>query len=351
MAARAHRVRAMLRPSARASTAIFAARLALLSGGTFGGGGGGGVPRRFSRIHLPRSTGDVRFAYDVTVRMLPWPSSPPRTLSSASVDAPEVAAVDVRNAVVLREPLVDERVVRAQQIEHAAVLVHDALEEQLRFAAERLPQVVVEVREQPRIGLDARRGCAGTATARRSWSPAPRSAGRRACGAPAARAPRLLQLAADRRDRAADRRECCSRGRTTAATRARDRSSRIRRVGRRVSGSGSPLDAEQELRARPAARAAPSRCRARSRRLRRGPPCRSRAASRTSAAVAGPPIRAPRERRQDRPRARGFVSAASPAGSVKMRRRLGVSPTPRRVERPGDRDREHRRVRGVRSLL
>src|SRR5438477_275256 len=31
------------------------------SGGTFGGGGGGGVPRMFSRIHLPRRTGEVRF--------------------------------------------------------------------------------------------------------------------------------------------------------------------------------------------------------------------------------------------------------------------------------------------------
>ena len=35
------------------------------SGGTFGGGGGGGVPSRFSRTHLPRSTTDVRFAYEV----------------------------------------------------------------------------------------------------------------------------------------------------------------------------------------------------------------------------------------------------------------------------------------------
>ena len=48
------------------------------SAGTFGGGGGGGVPSMFSSIHLPRSTGDVRFGYDVTVRMLPWPSSPRR---------------------------------------------------------------------------------------------------------------------------------------------------------------------------------------------------------------------------------------------------------------------------------
>ena len=32
------------------------------SAGTSGGGGGGGVPRMFSRIHLPRITGDVRVA-------------------------------------------------------------------------------------------------------------------------------------------------------------------------------------------------------------------------------------------------------------------------------------------------
>ena len=56
----------------------------VLSGGTFCGGGGGGVPTMFSRIHLPRSTGEVRLAYDVTVSTLPWPRIPPRTLSSPS---------------------------------------------------------------------------------------------------------------------------------------------------------------------------------------------------------------------------------------------------------------------------
>ncbi len=51
--------------------------------GTFGGGGGGGVPSRFSSTHLPRSVGDVRFGYDVTVRMLPCPRSPPRAVPSS----------------------------------------------------------------------------------------------------------------------------------------------------------------------------------------------------------------------------------------------------------------------------
>src|SRR5262245_13945113 len=48
------------------------------SGGTLFGGGGGGAFRMFSRIHLPRSTGDVRVAYDETVSTLACVSTPPR---------------------------------------------------------------------------------------------------------------------------------------------------------------------------------------------------------------------------------------------------------------------------------
>ena len=51
------------------------------SGGTFGGGEGGGLPSRFSRIHEPRVTGDVRFGAEVTVRKLPCPSRPLRVPS------------------------------------------------------------------------------------------------------------------------------------------------------------------------------------------------------------------------------------------------------------------------------
>src|SRR5580698_7672101 len=40
------------------------------SGGMFGGGVGAGVPSRFSKTHLPRATGDVRFATEVTSRKL-----------------------------------------------------------------------------------------------------------------------------------------------------------------------------------------------------------------------------------------------------------------------------------------
>ena len=52
--------------------------------------------------------------------------------------AAELRSVDVGNPVVLREPLVDERVIGRQQIEDAAVFVNDAAEEQLDFAPESL---------------------------------------------------------------------------------------------------------------------------------------------------------------------------------------------------------------------
>ncbi len=66
--------------------------------------------------------------------------------------APEVRAVDVRDAVVLRQPLVHERVVRIEQIQHRSVLAQDALEEHLRFPLEapdagcrRNPETTVDV--------------------------------------------------------------------------------------------------------------------------------------------------------------------------------------------------------------
>ena len=49
------------------------------------------------------------------------------------------------NAVVAREPLVDECVVGVQQIDDAAILANDRREQHLGLAAERRPQVVVEI--------------------------------------------------------------------------------------------------------------------------------------------------------------------------------------------------------------
>ena len=55
-----------------------------------GSGGGGGRPSRFSRIHLPRFTGEVRVGFEVMVRMLAWVRSPTRPvpLSETLVKSP-----------------------------------------------------------------------------------------------------------------------------------------------------------------------------------------------------------------------------------------------------------------------
>src|SRR5204863_3998535 len=59
-----------------------AASSSVFRAGTSGGGGGGGEASRLSSTYLPRSTGEVRVEYDVTVRILPWLSKPPRGLSA-----------------------------------------------------------------------------------------------------------------------------------------------------------------------------------------------------------------------------------------------------------------------------
>jgi hypothetical protein len=66
-------------------------------------------------------------------------------------DLPEMAAANVRDAVVPGEALVDERVVRVEQLNERAVLANDRVEQQLGLAAQRSPQVGVEAR---RFGLD-----------------------------------------------------------------------------------------------------------------------------------------------------------------------------------------------------
>ncbi len=44
-----------------------------------------------------------------------------------------------------RQPFVHERVVGVEQVDHASVFADDAFEQHLSFAAERLPQVLVEI--------------------------------------------------------------------------------------------------------------------------------------------------------------------------------------------------------------
>ena len=92
------------------------------------------------------------------------------------------------------EPLVDERVVRGQQIDDVAILAHDAFEEQFRLAPETLPQLVVPVGIEHAVRRGRRQIPQVQQLLRRSFPPARRIEDRRACAAPAARAPSgLLQ--------------------------------------------------------------------------------------------------------------------------------------------------------------
>ena len=134
----------------------------------------------FSSTHTPRFTGERAEVLRPRHRRGSCPCRAGRGGSRASGrqrHAPEVRAVDVRDAVVPRQPLVDERVVGGQQIDDVAVLADDALEEQLRLALERSGAA-------RRPSPDRRR--------RRARSPA-------GCADTAAAAPKLVTSAADAR--------------------------------------------------------------------------------------------------------------------------------------------------------
>ena len=109
----------------------------------------------FSRIHLPRSTGEVRVGYDVTIRMPPWVSTPPRSFPGKR-HPPKIAAVDAGDSVVAGQAFIHERVIGVDQLQNAAVFADDVLEKQRAFAFEGIAQRVVELRILHRIRMPLR---------------------------------------------------------------------------------------------------------------------------------------------------------------------------------------------------
>ena len=75
----------------------------------------------------------------------PDPSKPKRFGSVQATRAAEAVSQDVRDPVVFREPLVHERIVGGQEINHIAVFAYDAIKKQLGFAAHGVGQSAVEV--------------------------------------------------------------------------------------------------------------------------------------------------------------------------------------------------------------
>ena len=123
-----------------------------------------GVFRICSRTNLPRFTGDVRVAFDVSVRTLAWVRIPPRLLRQLHAD--KLLALHAVDAVMLGELFVDEREIGIEQVENAVVFADDRLEEQLALADHRLAKVAVEVGEHAWDRARTAPACEASATAR-----------------------------------------------------------------------------------------------------------------------------------------------------------------------------------------
>src|SRR5947199_384298 len=94
---------------------------------------------------------------DTPVNVLPSGRPPEASMGTPSSKVrhrPETAAVHVRNPVMLRQPFVQECIVRPEEVEHTAVLAHDTLEKEFRFLAERLAQIVIKIRKETQVRGD-----------------------------------------------------------------------------------------------------------------------------------------------------------------------------------------------------
>ena len=134
-----------------------------------GGGAWGGVPVIFSSTQAPRSTGSravrVRGAHEDGAL-----AEQPEAIRVGELDAAELLAAHVgecRNAA----PGARSRRYSSpsSRSDDAAVLEQDAADEQLHLLPEGGAQVLIEIREQARVGLDLVDARRPAATGRRSW--------------------------------------------------------------------------------------------------------------------------------------------------------------------------------------
>ena len=97
------------------------------------GGGGGVWPRIRSVIQWPRRTGEVVVPLAVTLSTLAWVITPPRRLSAGSVTLRKSAAGDAGDAVMVGQPLIQEREVRVDDVPRREVLAQKLGEEEPRL--------------------------------------------------------------------------------------------------------------------------------------------------------------------------------------------------------------------------
>src|SRR5439155_1199360 len=107
------------------------------------------VPNRFSKIHLPRFTGEVRVGFEVTVRMLACEDA--SALVVRQMHSLKLISADAFNSVMPSQPLVQKREIRVEKIENASILLEDRLKEQFRLFEHGGAKRFVKPREKFRI--------------------------------------------------------------------------------------------------------------------------------------------------------------------------------------------------------
>src|SRR5438067_10670462 len=69
-------------------------------------------------------------------------------------DSPELVAANVPDTVMDRQPFIEERVVRREQIERASVFPYDAFNKEFHFTPESNAQILVEVGKYETVRFD-----------------------------------------------------------------------------------------------------------------------------------------------------------------------------------------------------
>jgi len=112
--------------------------------GTLGGGGAGGGAEKIIQNPFPakhrRGSRGVRSHREHA----PLPQQAPALAGRIEHHFAEARAVDIGDAIMLREPLVEPGVIGFQKLQHAVIFAQHFIEEQLGFLAKRLAEVVVE---------------------------------------------------------------------------------------------------------------------------------------------------------------------------------------------------------------
>ena len=174
-------------PFAHESTARDRRALWSSRSGTLGGGGGGGIPSRFSSTQKPRRTGAVRSG----IRGHHQDRALAKQAAAGAIgkrDLAESLAVDPAHAVVIGEPLIEERIVGANELEDAAIVAELAARERVTSPAETRIAGSRRTRERcwdrAACWLPSECRATGCQSCQRVLSIADRAA----CGAPAVRA-------------------------------------------------------------------------------------------------------------------------------------------------------------------